>query len=197
MIEKDVLKVVLQRLGPGAAVPSITTQLRGVLLDISSRANFLTTESLLETVIGQAQYNQPQNLKNIYEIAFVNGPILEKKTFRQYLQAIEDGSAQSGKPAAYAIRHQKIYLWPIPDQVYSLNIDYSMVHPQEFTDILFGADFYEAIFEGILAELWREKNPGKDETENSHKTDYEAEIEKLIANLDVETETVLVEYRDI
>ena len=197
MIEKDVLKVVLQRLGPGAAVPSITTQLRGVLLDISNRADFLTTESLLETVAGQAEYTQPQNLKSVYEIAFVDGPILDKKTYRQFLQAIEDGTAQSGKPAAYAIRHQKIYLWPIPDQVYSLNIDYSMVHPQVFTDILFGADFYEAIFEGVLAQLWREKNPGKDETENSHKTDYEAEIEKLIANLDVETETVLVEYRDI
>jgi hypothetical protein len=195
MNEKDVLKVVLQRLGPGAAMPSVTTQLRGVLLDIPSRADFLTTESLLETIIGQAQYNQPQNLKNIYEIAFVNGPILAKKTYRQYLKAIEDGSAQSGKPAAYAIRHQKISFWPIPDQVYSLNIDYSMVHPQVFTDILFGADFHEAIYEGVLAQLWREKNPGKDETENSHKTDYETEIEKLIANLD--GETVLVEYRDI
>jgi len=197
MNEKDVLKIVLQRLGPGAAVPSITTQLHGVLLDISSRADFLTTESLLETVAGQAEYTQPQNLKSIYEIAIVNGPILDKKTFRQFLQANEDAAAQSGMPTAYAIRHQKVYLWPKPDQVYSIKIDYSMVHPQEFTDILFGADFYEAIFEGVLAQLWREKNPGKNESENSHKTDYETEIEKLIANLDVETETVLVEYRDI
>jgi hypothetical protein len=195
MNEKNVLKIVLQRLGPGAAVPSITTQLRGVLLDISGRADFLTTESLLETTVGQSEYDQPQNLKNIYELAFVNGPILDKKTFRQFLQAIEDGSAQSGKPAAYAVRHQKIYLWPIPDQFYNIKIDYSMVHPQEFTDILFGADFHETIFEGVLAQLWREKNPGKAESENSHQTDYETEIEKLIANLDVET--AMVEYRDI
>jgi hypothetical protein len=195
MNEKDVLKIVLQRLGPGAAVPSITTQLQGVLLDISSRADFLTTESPLETTVGQSEYDQPQNLKNIYEIAFVNGPILDKKTFRQYLQAIEDGSAQSGKPAAYAIRHQKIYLWPISDQVYSIKIDCSIVHPQEFTDILFGADFYEAIFEGVLAQLWREKNQGIDESQNPHKTDYEAEIEKLITNLDVEP--AIVEYRDV
>ncbi len=30
-----------------------------------------------------------------------------------------------------------------------------------------------------------------------HEKLYEAEIEKLITNLDIDTETVLVEYRDI
>jgi hypothetical protein len=195
MNENGILKIILQRLGPGAAIPTITTQLQGVLLDISNRADFLTSESLLDTVITQAEYSQPANLKNVYEITFVNGPILDKKTYRQYLTAIEDGTAQSGKPANYAIRHQKIYLWPIPDQVYSLKIDHSMVHPQVFTNILFGADFHEAIFEGILAQLWREKNQGIDESQNSHKTAFEAEIEKLIANLD--GDPALVEYRDI
>jgi hypothetical protein len=195
MIEKDVLKVVLQRLGPGAAIPSITTQLQGVLLDISNRVDFLTSESLLDTIITQAAYTQPVNLKSIYEIAIGNGPILDKKTYRQYLKAIEDGTAMSGKPANYAIRHQKIYLWPIPDQVYSLKIDYSMVHPQVFTDILFGADFHEAVFEGVLAQLWREKNTGIDESQNTRKTAYESEIEKLIGNLD--GDPALVKYRDI
>jgi hypothetical protein len=195
MIEKDVLKVVLQRLGPGAAIPSITTQLRGVLVDISNRADFLTSESLLDTVAGQAEYTQPQNLKSIYEIAFVNGSMLDKKTYREYLKAIEDGTAQSGKPVNYAIRHQKIYLWPVPDQVYSLKIYHSMVHPQVFTDILFGADFHEAIFEGVLAKLWREQNPAAEESENPHTIAYESEIEKLIANL--EGEPAIVEYRDI
>jgi hypothetical protein len=142
MNENGILKIIFQRLGPGTAIPSITSQLQGVLLDISNRADFLTKESLLETVVGQAEYTQPANLKNIYEIAIVNGPVLDKKTYRDYLKAIEDGTAQSGKPDNYAIRHQKIYLWPIPDQVYSLKIEHSMVHPQVFIDILFGSDFY-------------------------------------------------------
>jgi hypothetical protein len=195
MNENGILKIILQRLGPGAAIPTITTQLQGVLLDISNRADFLTAESLLDTVAAQAEYTPPQNLKSIYEITIVNGPILDKKTYREYLKAIEDGTALSGKPANYAIRHQKVYLWPIPDQVYSLKIDYSMVHPQVFTNILFGADFHEAVFEGVLAQLWREKNPGIDDGENTHKTAFEAEIEKLIANLD--GDPALVEYRDI
>jgi hypothetical protein len=195
MNENGVLKIILQRLGPGAAIPTITTQIQGVLLDISNSADFLTSESLLETVVGQAEYTQPANLKGIYEIAIANGPILDKKTYRQYLKAIETGTALSGKPANYAIRHQKLCLWPIPDQIYSIKIDYSMVHPQVFTDILFGADFHEAIYEGVLAQLWREKNQGIDESQNSHKTAFEAEIEKLIANLD--GDPALVEYRDI
>jgi hypothetical protein len=195
MNENGILKIILQRLGPGAAIPAITTQLQGVLLDISNRDDFLTAQSSLNTVVGQAEYTQPQNLKNIYEIAIVNGPILTKKTYRDYLQAIEDGTVLSGKPANYALRHQTIYLWPKPDQVYSLKIDCSITHPQVFTDILFGADFYEAIFEGVLAKLWREKNPEKDESENPHTIAYESEIEKLIANL--EGEPAIVEYRDI
>lgn len=192
MTENDVLKIVLGRLGAGAGIPAITSQLAGVLLDISSRADFLTTESVVATVAGQCQYDLPANLKNIYEVV-LDDAMLDKLTYRQFL-ALGDSD---GLPTAYALRHQKLALWPTPDAAVDITLDHSMVHPQEFTDVLFGAEFNEAIFEGVLAQLWREKNPDKEESANPHKTAYEAEIEKRIAALDVEIETVLVEYRDI
>jgi len=214
MTENDVLKIIMQRLGPGWPVPKITDELKGVLLDISSRADFLTTESTIPTIDGQGEYDQPENLKNIYEMAIEGGTVLDKKTYRQYLKNREGLSSPTrGTPTEYAMRHKKIHLWPVPDGVYQVKADGSIYHPAVFTDVLFGPEFYEAIFEGVLAALmrgqfWTQSDSsqtsgsffrdadGKAEAEK-HAAAYEAEIEKLIANLDVESETVLVEYRDL
>ncbi len=214
MTENDVLKVIMQRLGPGWPVPKITDELAGVLLDISSRADFLTAKSTIPTVDGQSEYDQPENLKNIYELAVEGGAVLDKKTYRQYLSNWEGSDTPTKEePTEYAMRHKKLYLWPVPDNVYQVKADYSIYHPAVFTDILFGPEFYEAIYEGVLAALmrgqfWTKSDSGqtnqsffrtvdgKAEAEK-HSDAYEDEITKLIANLDVEMETVLVEYRDI
>ena len=173
---------------------------------------------------------------------------MEKKTYRQYLEAIEDGSAAlTGEPAYYARRHGKLYLWPMPDAVHTVNIDYARYHPDTWTDVSFGVQFNEAIYEGVLAALYRgqlfeklrlnNKKINSDGTDESatetftdgqvtetteaeldsdksaevlsyefdkdfpeitkHAAAYEAEIEKLIENMNMDIETVLVEYRDI
>jgi len=132
-----------------------------------------------------------------------------------------------------------MFLWPKPDAVYTITADYAYYHPETFTDILFGPEFNEAIFEGVLALLYKgqlfEKlrltrrqisDDALDENVSDgtattvtdqdlagnalvyefsgdfpeyrlHKRAYEAEIRKLIANMNLDVETVLVEYRDI
>lgn len=202
MTENDVLKVILQRMGPGWPLPAISGELQGVLLDLTSRADFLTTEGTIATVDGQSEYDLPENLKNIYEISMEGGAVLDKKTYRQYLNHWEGLTTPTkDAPAEYAIRHKKLYLWPVPDGVYTVNLDYSIYHPAVFTDILFGAEFNEAIYEGVLAELLRGQLKTeaieKEADAQIHTEAFEKEIAKLISNLDVETETVLVEYRDI
>ena len=148
MTENDVLKVIMQRMGPGWPVPKITDELKGVLLDISSRADFLTAKSTIPTVDGQSEYDQPENLKNIYELAVEGGAVLDKKTYRQYLSHWEGlSSPTKDEPTEYAMRHKKLYLWPVPDDVYQVKADYSIYHPAVFTDILFGLEFYEAFYE--------------------------------------------------
>jgi hypothetical protein len=213
----DVVRVVLDRLGSGMPVVDMTTELAGVLVDISSRAEFLTAVNSIETVAGQAEYAQPDNLKSVYEVSIDGGAVLERKTFRQYLQFIDSGSA-SGEPANFTLRHENLYLWPVPDMVYTINVDSSIYHPAAFTDILFGPEFHEAIFEGTLAAIYTGKlnreltlaQRSLDEAEaltlkfyedypqaKLHAARYEQEIAKLMGNMEVETETVLVEYRDI
>lgn len=202
MTANDVLKVIMHRLGPGWPLPDIAGELQGVLLDISSRADFLTTESTIETIDGQSAYDLPENLKNIYEIAIEGGSILDKKTYRQHLTNWEGLAALTkAVPTEYALRHKRLYLWPVPDGIYTVQLDYSIYHPSVFTDILFGPDFNEAIFEGVLAQLLRGQLKAeaveKEADAQTHTDAFEKEIAKLISNLDVETETVLVEYRDI
>lgn len=251
----------MARMGASCGVTNVTEELKNVLLDISSRADFLTKEVQTTTVAGQAEYDEPDGLKRIYE-CYINGTgLLEKKTYRQYLKDTAGGSAAQGEPTKYAIRHGKIYFWPVPNAVYNIEVDYSAYHPETFADISFGPEFNEAIYEGVIAALYQgqlfeklrlaekkisakdfstgttdtgstlvdtdaddtvdDKTVDTDETAsgsetidddstvltykfskdfpeiNKHRQAYEAEIAKLIANLDVDTETVLVEYRDI
>jgi hypothetical protein len=241
--EVDVMEIVMARMGSGSGVISVSKELRGVLLDISARADFLTQESQTVTVAGQAEYDEPEGLKRIYE-CYINGTgLLEKKTFRNYLEETANGTATGGQPTKYAIRHGKVYLWPVPDSEYNIEVDYSTYHPEAFTDISFGPEFNEAIYEGVIAALYQgqlfeklrlaeKKIAAKDGQTNTtsntdtttetdqeatdddtttliykfskdfpeiqkHRQVYENEIAKLIANLDIDTETVLVEYRDI
>ena len=202
MTGNDVLKVIMQRLGPGWPLPDITRELEGVLMDISSRADFLTTESTIDMVDGQSAYDLPENLKNIYEISIEGGSVLDKKTYRQYLNNWEGlASPTKAVPAEYALRHKKLYVWPVPDGIYTVRLDCSIYHPAVFTDILFDPEFNEAIYEGVLAAIlngqFQTDALEKKADAEKHSNTFEKEIAKLISNLDVETETVLVEYRDI
>ena len=214
MTADDVLRAVLARLGGGMPVVDVTTELAGVLLDLSGRADFLTSEAVIETVAGQSVYAQPENLKSIYEIS-IDSAILTKRAYREYLQAIE-GDPLPGTPEYYALRHGNITLWPVPDAVFSVTVDMAVYHPTTFTDVLFGPQFNEAIYEGTLAAVYAGQlsrmlamsQRTLAETEaitfkfyeqypdaTLHKENYEKEIERLVGN--VECEPVVVEYRDI
>jgi hypothetical protein len=207
MTSDDVLSVIKQRIDGIAGVLNIDSELAGVLADISSRAEFLTDTAVI-----------PDDMKSIYEVCIDGGALLDKITYRQYLEYVEQATSSGGVPTKYALRHGKLWTWPLPDAVYSVTVDFSMYHPAVFTDILFGAEFKEAIYHGVLKSLYEgqfkrqlklsEQTFDDDETlklkfyeqfprAKLHAKQYENEIAKLIENLEVDTETVLVEYRDI
>ncbi|MCF7954460.1 MAG: hypothetical protein K9M75_01530 [Phycisphaerae bacterium] len=240
MTGSQILNVIMLRLGTGSGVTSINTELDGVLYDITSRADFYTALSTFETVSDTYEYDEPDALKRIYECSISGLGLLEKKTYRDYLNAVADGSAATpGEPLYVARRRGKLYVWPVPDQAYSIEVDYAGFHPSEWSEVALGPEFNEAIFEGVLAALYRgqlfeklrlnKKNISGDNldefvtdgTNNTvtdqdlagesleysfdntfpeirrHAQAYEREIKKLIQNLDMDIETVLVEYRDI
>ena len=57
-------------------------------------------------------------------------------------------------PTRVVLRHGTLQLWPVPDAVYDLTVDFAKYHPAVFTDILFGAEFNEAIYHGVLKALY-------------------------------------------
>ncbi|MBW8036577.1 MAG: hypothetical protein FVQ79_13370 [Planctomycetes bacterium] len=258
MTGAEVLSVIIQRLGTNCGITSINRELQSVLYDISSRADFLTAISQVVTSEGTAEYDEPADLKQVYECFVVASASLEEKTYRHFLAYMaEDGSA--GRPTMFARRHDKLYFWPVPDGVYSVSVDHARHHPETWTDVLFGVEFDEAIFEGVLAALYKgqlfeklrlngkkvsnrdiaesvtETLDGTTDTDKDGTTDdvtvtvdddatasvstdddsdvlayefskdfpeialheklYEAELAKLIVNM--ETEIIHVEYRDI
>jgi len=261
MTGAEVLSVIMARIGTGSGVTGINTELQNVLYDVSSRADFLTTVTPIETSDGVAEYDQPEGLKRIYECYVTGSEPLEVKTYRDYLKYLAEDGISNDEPTMYARRHGKLYFWPVPDGVYTVNVDHARYHPSTWTDILFGPQFNEAMFEGVLTALYKgqlfeklrlnnKKITSRDMEENAtdsvdrttttdkegtaddstvtvdedatggvntdddtdvlsyefskdfpeitkHEQLYEAEIQKLIENMEIDTETVLVEYRDI
>ena len=189
-----------------------------VLSDLSGRAEFLTDTAVINTVAETADYDQPADMKSAYEVVIDGGAVLEKISYRQYLQLVEMSTAFADAPTRYALRHGKLWLWPVPDAVYGVTVDFSKYHPVSFTDILFAPEFNEAIVHGVLKALYEgqfkrmlklaEQTFDTDETlkfkfyeqypqAKLHARAYEDEIARLIGNLEVNSEAVLVEYRDI
>jgi hypothetical protein len=240
MTGAQILNVIMLRIGTGSGVTSINAEVEGVLLDITGRADFLTDLKEVAIVAGTYQYDEPEDLKRIYECSLAGLGLLEKKTYRDYLTAVSDGSAATaGEPLYVARRRGKLYVWPEPDGDYTMEVDFAKYHPAVFTNILLDTEFHEAIYEGVLAALYRgqlfeklrlnKKMLNTDDLDESvsdgsditvtdqdlagenleysfdntfpeikrHSQAYEKEIRKLIANLDMDIETVLVEYRDI
>jgi hypothetical protein len=217
MTSDDVLSVVKDRIEGGVGVLNIDVELAGVLSDLSGRAEFLTDAAVINTVTDTSDYDQPADMKSVYEVT-ADGAVLEKISYRQYLQLVEMSTAFADAPTRYALRHGKLCLWPVPDTVYSVTVDFSMYHPESFTDILFAPEFNEAIYHSVLKALYQgqfkrrlklsEQSFDDDETlrfkfyeqfpqAKLHAAAYENEIAKLIGNLQVNNEAVLVEYRDI
>ena len=240
MTGAQILNIIMARIGTGSGVTTINEEVQGVLLDITGRADFLTDLDEIAIVAGTYEYTEPESLKRIYECSLAGLGMLEKKTYRDYLTAVSDGSAASaGEPLYVARRRGKLYVWPVADDSYTMEVDYAKYHPDTWTNILLGPEFNEAIYEGVLAAIYRgqlfeklrlnKKNVNTDDLDETvddgvdttvtdqdlagenleysfdntfpeikrHSQAYEKEIRKLIANLDMDIETVLVEYRDI
>ncbi|RKY09550.1 MAG: hypothetical protein DRP56_02475 [Planctomycetota bacterium] len=214
----DVLSVVKDRIEGGVGVLNIDAELAGVLKDISGRADFLTDAAVIETVAEQAEYDLPEDAKSIDEV-FIDGErVLERMSQDRYFTLTVGTDWPADVPSRFALRHSKLLLWPEPDAVYDVTVDFTKYHPAVFTDILFGAEFNEAIYHGVLKSLYEgqfkrqlklaEQSFDGDETlkfkfyeqfpqAKLHARAYEDEIAKLTGNLGANEDAAVVAYCDI
>jgi hypothetical protein len=218
MTSDDVLSVVKDRIEGGVGVLNIDAELAGVLKDLSGRADFLTDAAVINTVADTSEYDLPDDMKCLYEVFTDGGAVLEKIAYRRYLKLNEAANWPADTPTRFVLRHGTLKLWPVPDAVYDLTVDFSKYHPAVFTDILFGDEFNEAIYHGVLKSLYEgqfkrqlklaEQTFDTDETlkfkfyeqfpqAKLHARAYEDEIGKLIGNLGANEDAAVVVYCDL
>ena len=218
MTSDDVLSVVLNRIEGGVGVLNIDSELAGVLKDLSGRADFLTDAAVINTVADTSEYDLPDDMKCLYEVFTDGGAVLEKIAYRRYLKLNEAANWPADTPTRFVLRQGTLKLWQVPDAVYDLTVDFSKYHPAVFTDILFGDEFNEAIYHGVLKALYEgqfkrqlklaEQSFDTDETlkfkfyeqfpqAKLHARAYEDEIAKLIGNLQANEDAAVVAYCDI
>jgi len=214
----DVKAVVLNRIEGGFGVLDIDSELAGVLKDISGRADFLTDAAVIETVADTSEYDLPDDAKSIDEVFIEGECVLERMSQDRYFTLTVGTDWPADVPSRFALRHNKLQLWPVPDAVYDVTVDFSKYHPSVFTDILFGAEFNEAIYNGVLKALYEgqfkrqlklaEQSFDGDETlkfkfyeqfpqAKLHARVYEERIAKLIGNLQANDDAAVVAYCDI
>jgi len=218
MTSDDVLSVVKDRIEGGVGVLNIDAELAGVLKDISGRADFLTDAAVIETVAEQAEYDLPDDMKCLYEVFTDGGAVLERIAYRRYLKLNEVANWPADVPTRFVQRHGTLKLWSEPDAEYDVTVDFAKYHPAVFTDILFGDEFNEAIYHGVLKSLYEgqfkrqlklaEQTFDGDETlkfkfyeqfpqAKLHARAYEEKIAKLIGNLQANEDAAVVAYCDI
>jgi hypothetical protein len=192
--------------------------LAGVLKDISGRADFLTDTAVINTVVDTSEYDLPEDAKRIDTVYIDGETVLERMSQDRYFTLTVGTDWPADVPSRFTLRHGKLVLWPEPNAVYDLTVDFSKYHPAVFTDILFGDEFNEAIYHGVLKSLYQgqfkrqlklaEQTFDTDETlkfkfyeqfpqAKLHARAYKDEIAKLIGNLQANEDAVVVEYRDI
>ena len=153
----QVMTTIINRLRSlDVTIMDIDEELRSTLYDISSRDDFILESGTVTTVDGTASYSLPTDFKHLDVAAVSSGNLLEPMTFNDYQRYIEDASSPTeGEPRYYAVRDKTVYFYPVPDTVYTVNIYYSNFHADSVDTIELGSVFREAVYEGVLANLFK------------------------------------------
>lgn len=202
MTKAEIYKVVLNRLKSfGLSVIDIDEELRSVLYDIATRAEFLKSSGTFDTVDGTASYDlisEISDFKWLQSLAIANGFYPERITLDEYQKLIEGSSSVEGEPYKYALWNDAVYFYPTPGDAYTVNVFYSKHHPNDIATIEFGEKFRECVYAGVLFKLWDGQFAGHQQaTEQLMKQNgrYESELRQLGMNL--ENQPIQIKYRDI
>lgn len=198
---------VLNLLGVYAgSVHDIDDELLDVLLDISSRGDFLPASSASLTTTASAAAVDVSSLlvRRISHVWISGSANLVEGYKSDYLNSIAlFATPTTGVPGKYFYLNNVLTLYSlIPDDAYTLQIEYYKFHAASTATIEYPDRFRKAIVLGVMASLWggllrsliADKNYAKME-EDKHQADYEREI--IVLKNSIPTEISGVEYKDI
>lgn len=197
ILKAEVLIVLNDRLNRNET--DIDEELRWALYDLSSRDNFLMKKTDDTTSDGIAYISKPSNFKEMKLVRFQdsNGDWskpLEKISFREYLESIE-GDTSEDEPEKYCFFNDLIYLFPTPDDDYSVEIWHTKYHDNDLDTIEFDEIYREAIYNGTIAKVAEKFQLDIDF--KRHMNLYEIEIAKRSRNLQEIGQPVIQGYNDL
>ena len=185
----EILAVVNKRLNRSET--DIDEEIRSILYDISSRADFLKKEGTRNTVKSRAYYSVPDDFKDKLVIKIDDSEPLDRITFAEYQQKIADDTSES-EPTDFALHDDFIWLYPTPDAVYEMTLFYAIYHPNNVANILFGEQFRECIYKGVLMEVCN----GYELYDAGDKWEIKYEREILKREMNLKKDPAIVKYRD-
>ena len=153
----EIVTTVLRRLAPfaGVAVRDMDEELRSVLGELSDRGEFLPETTTITTVAGTANYALPSLFRNPGHLSIDGGHDLIEASWPDYQRYIEGQSSPSqSEPRYWTIWDGYWWLWPVANDVYTVNVDYWARHSETVSTITFADAFRDAIVAGVLAALW-------------------------------------------
>lgn len=160
MTETSILGVIMERIHPhGAHINSITEELKNVLVEMTSRddVDFLRTTSSPTVSDGTTSFAKPANFKKLISLEIEDYGTLDRIGFNLYQDRVNFYTDYEGEPHEFAEYGSNIYLWPTADQSYTATLYYAYIHPYSTSTIYLDDDLREAVYNGVMAHLYRGK----------------------------------------
>lgn len=108
---------------PPAAIPTII-QLAETSLLRNIRMMYLEAQTTLQTVAGQETVDLPVDYNGIHRLSLQTNPPVELTQIAAAELSEQSQLKPSGRPYYYAISQNKLFLRPVPDSVYDLDLTY-------------------------------------------------------------------------
>lgn len=183
----------------GLSIGNIDDELKATLVEISQLYYFLPATTTLTTADGVAYVSLPDYYKDYQSVAISGGNILDERPYSEYQQWIEDDTAPAeAEPENFAIFNNYLWLWPVPDAVYTINLNYYKYHAPDVSAIEFDYSFRAPIVERTMAKLFEGQlahHPNAVGYYQLHQGEYVAEMEQIIKQTD--TGIHLIKYHDV
>lgn len=173
--------------------------IKSVLQDILITIPALHSEYTTETVKGQKEYDF--NGLPIGDIVAINigdkEPLSKISSMKEYKALIaEQGESEYDEPTHYLIEGQYVYLFPIPKDVYDLNVLLSDID-LSVDDIKLPDKYFECLVEGVCFKVYESKGLASKPEAQAHSQIYGRLLVQLEAQFSGNKNRGSTRYRDI
>ena len=172
----------------------IDDKLIDTLQNLASRGDFIESTATVSAVDGTQSYTEPSRIKTVESIKVSDDELPLEKITMQELQRRYAIDSSEGVPVAYARHGGNLFVFPTPDDSYTLTVYYFAFHAAS-TTIEFEDRFREAVAARVTAMVARGLEMF--DRANYWFEKYNEEVALLRYNADEDSPPAVTHYTDI